>query len=607
MAISVQYFRETNDPTRASSICAYGSGASGVLAGGTVGPSAVAAYFAADNTPISLAVSGITTGLGIAQVFTDTQNASAAYAAVNPLTLSASASGAFLTHFVGAASGVNNPVTISMDYLTSGTVTVSGAYLLDYLGNISNYVSSWKAVSTGAIPNSPPYRYLQAGDATHLYVLDNTTVEKLTLTTYATGTWSSMAAPFTGYMDFLCMNGTNPIVGGRQVMTYADAALDFNEYANQIVAMTSGALKIYGWDSLNNLSLSQTLTASGALVHCAPAINQLLTTDTTNGTVSVFVDTSGTWSGPSQTLGVSAAKGIGTSPDGSVALVCSPTINIVSGLSETGGTWSATSTAAVSGAAAVALSSDVNAVVACASGVAVLSYVSNWTVASVVALPVAVTSICLDSYNNATSYTCGTSGASGYVFAVNGVAYTEAIFSGSADAIAFNSGYIMVLDITNSKVWIYSNETAGITLMGSYALPAGTYVNIVTGLVDREFISTTTGWTIYRIKYPFTLGKYYQSMLAQWNGSAWVTTSLGIPLLTCGCSDGTYAYAIRYDNQLFKMDSAGATASGYPQTIPAYSGQSSGAALGISNLLALGGDLYGSSSLGGGIVQISGL
>ena len=607
MAISVQYFRETNDPTRASSICAYGSGASGVFAGGTVGPSAVTGYLSYAATPSSLAVSGVTTGLGIAQVFTDTQNASAAYAVVNPSTITASGSGAILAHFVGIAGGVNNPITVALDYLTSGVVTASGAYVLDYLGNLANYVSSWKAVSTGAIPNSPPYRYLQAGDATHLYVLDNKTVEELTLTTYATGTWSSMAAPFTGYMDFLTMNGTNPIVGGRQLMTYADAALDFHEFSNQIVAMTSGALKIYGWDSLNNLSLSQTLTASGTLVHCAPSINQLLTTDTTHNTVSVFVDTAGTWSGPSQTLTVSAAKEIGTSPDGSVALVCSPTINRVSGLSETGGTWSATSTAAVSGAAAVALSSDVNAVVACASGIAVLSYVSNWQVASVVALPIAVTSICLDSYNLNTSYSCGTSASSGHVYAVNGGTYTEVIFAGSADAIAFNSGWVLVLDITNSKVRIFTNETAGLTLMNSYSLSAGTYVNIVTGLVDREFISTTTEWTINRIKYPFTLGSYYQSKLAQWRGSAWVTTDLGMPLLTCGCSDGTYAYAIRYDNQLFKIHSDGSIDSSYPQLIPAYSGQSSGAALGFSGMVALGGDLYCSSSLGGGVAQISGL
>ena len=125
--------------------------------------------------------------------------------------------------------------------------------------------------------------------------------------------------------------------------------------------------------------------------------------------------------------------------------------------------------------------------------------------------------------------------------------------------------------------------------------------------MDRIYVSDTVGWSIYRLKYPFTLGKYYQSKLSQWSGSAWVTTDLGIPLLTAGCSGGTYAYVVRYDNQLFKINSVGAVVSGYPQTIPAYSGQSSGAALGISNAIAVNSDLYCSSSLGGGILQISGL
>lgn len=608
MAISVEYFRQATSPNRASSIAAYGSGATGVIAAGTVGPSAVSVFLSYAGTPTSLAVSGVTTGLGIAQVFTDTQTASAAYAVVNPTTITASGSGAILAHFVGNAAGTNISITTPLDYLTAGTVTASGVYVLDYLGNLVNYNGSWTAVSAGAIPHSPPYRYLQAGDATHLYVLDNTTVEKLTLSTYATGTWSSMTAPMTGYLDFLTMNGTNPIVGGRQFMTYADVALDFHEFTNQIVAITSGNLKIYGWDSLNNLSLSQTLSASGTLVHCAPAINQLLTTDTTNGKVSVFVDTSGTWSGPSQTLAVSAAKGIGTSSDGSVALICSPTANLVSGLRAVGGTWSATSTAAVSGATAVALSSNVNAVVACASGVAVLSYVANWEVASVVSLPIAVTSICIDGVNSSVSYTCGTSGASGHVFAVQGGTYTEYSFAGSADAIAYSNGWILVLDISNSQVHIFTNETGfGITFNNTYSLSAATYKNLVPGLVDRIFISNSAGWGIYRLKYPFTLGKYYQSQIAQWNGSSWVMTDLGMPLLTAACSDGTYCYVTRYDNQLFKLNSAGVIQSGYPQTIPVFPGQSSNAALGFSDLIALGGDLYASSSLGGGVCQITGL
>ncbi len=608
MSISVQYYREASSPTRANSICPYGSAGTGVLAAGTVGPSSVTGYLSYGATPSSLAVSGVTDGLGIAWVFADTQNASAAYAVVNPIATSVAGSGAILTHFNGIATPTNNPITVSLGYLTSGTVTVSGVYVLDYLGNLANYSSgSWQSVTTGAIPNSAPYRYLQAGDSAHLYVLSNTTVEELTLTTNVSGSWSSMAAPFTGYMDFLVMNGTNPIVGGRQFMTYSDVALDFHEYANQIVAMTSGALKIYGWDSLNNLSLSQTLTASGALVHCAPGINQLLTTDTTNGTVSVFLDTAGTWSGPTQTLVVSAAKGIGTSPDGSVGLVCSPTINMVLGMSETGGTWSLSSSASVSAANAIALSSDINAVAACASGVAILSYTSTWAVASVVSLPIATTSICVDKLNPQTSYACGTSAGTGYVFAVNNGTYTENIFSGSADAISYSNGWVLVLDDTNSLVHIFVNETNGLTNVGSASLATATYTNLVAGLVDRIYVSDTVGWSIYRLKYPFTLGKYYQSKLSQFISSAWVTTNLGMPLLTAGCSDGTYAYAVRYDNQLFKINSAGAVVSGYPQTIPAYSGQSSGAALGISNSIAVSGDLYCSSSLGGGILQISGL
>lgn len=604
MSINVTYNRLSNDPTRASTLSAFGSAASGVFAAGSYGPEALNAYtLRLDTDAVSaLGLSGTPDFIGNIYAFSDTQNASAAY------TVQSSGS---VAHFVGLTTGTINDLSVTLGILTSGTSTPSGIFVMDETSALANYASSWALVSTNSITGTAPFRWLNYDGGTNLYCIGESSVNKLALTSGTSGTWSTLTAPSTAFglmLDQMFMNGSDPVVIGRLPMIQADIATDVIQTSTQILAIDKAASRmlVYELNSLNIPATAQSLAVSGSPTYGGLAINQLLVTDATNGTVSVLNNSVGTWSGPSQTLALANAGKIAISSDGALALVCASTL--IQAYGQIGGTWSAASSAAVSGASDVAILSDTVAFAACASGVAKLNYTASWAVSEVFSLPIAVTSICLDTVNTNYVYAAGTSGGSGFAFSINVSAATYQTLSwvGSATDILFEYGYLCVLDATNTAIRVIDSTPASFTYQSSAALPTGTYTKLASGTIPLMYACSSNGWTIMQIQYPFAVDFYYNGYAWQWGGSSWTGTALGNPPLTAGCSDGTYVYVVNWTNSLFKLNAAGVVQAGYPQTVTPYSGQSAGVYLGISGMINIGSSLFFSSTEGGGIGEIIG-
>lgn len=598
MAISVSYSRESNDPTRARSITAYGSAGTAVLAAGTVGPVGSLAYVLSGANLTSLATAG-QPGVGHVHITSNSSAQSGAFAAESQ---------SDMVTFSGSAPGSLTPTPSAMTFLSGITTSASGQYVEDITGRVACFSGgSFTIVATNPIPHTGPYNALAAASSTVFYTLSQTTVEKLTLTTAVSGTWGSLTAPFVGILDRLFMNGVNPVVLGRQVTTFSDAAVSATEFTNQIVFITASNLKIYGFDAYGNITLSQTLAASGTPVDCAPALNQLLVTDTVSGKLWVYTSTAGTWAGPTQVLtGITNAAKLATSPDMGHALVCQGASNLVTPFNVTGATWAAAATLAITGAASVVFNSNTVATVGATGGFYLLSLAGSWTIGASAATATAVRAVALDSGNPSICYGTGTSAPSGYVYCLSGSTVTTATFSGSADDIVCLDEYVVVLDATNTRLLVYMQTNGNLTLMSTFALSAGTYTRIRAGNNGRIYALMGTAWFAVCLLHPFVLSNWYESTVAQWNGAAWVNAKLGQPVLTAGCTDGTFIYAVRYDNQFFKLNTSGAVQGGFPQTVPTYPGQLSSAYLGISKLIAQGSTIYGSLSLGGGIIAITG-
>lgn len=607
MSIAVTYYGLTTNPTRASSLSSFGSAGSGIVASGTYGPAYLQVFGLnlSNDAVTSLPVTGYSQPAGFCYAFSDTQTASGSYI-LNPY--------GGLLHYtsfgsMGTVTTATNPNT-----LTSGTTTGSGVYTLDYTGNLANYLSgTWASVTASGLGGSAPYRLLQSNSSNNLYCIGQTLANKFTLSSPTSGTWTQFSSPSSVpglLLDCLCLNGSNPIVAGRIPTIQADISTQVVQIFSQIISIdkSTSQFLVNEFTTTGTVSTVQTVAASGSPTYGAISLNQLLVTDATNGTVRIFDSSSGTWSGPTQTLSLTNAGRVGTSPDGTIAIVCQTASNLIQAYSESGGVWSAENSLSVSGAIDVSLASDTMAYVACASGIVQLSYTSTWELSNTYSVGISCASVLVNPLNTNYVYACGTSGGSGFAFSINISAnsFTSVDWAGGATRICWVNGYICVLDTVNSTIHTLSENNNGIIYGAAASLAYTGYTDLTAGPVEFAFASGASGWEIMQMAYPFQMFPYYSSYIWQYTGSAWNAFNCGNPKIAAICFDGTYAYGVRLDNLMFKLNTSAVLQAGYPQTIPPYSGQTSNAYLGISNMLFLNGAIYFSSTEGGGIGEITG-
>lgn len=518
------------------------------------------------------------------------------------------ASGAWLLGFggpvtrlsaAGAVSSLSTPPLTSF----TGLASVSGVpWGVDASGSI--YTRSGSAFVSGAGTFGVPARTLTARGATLYALLPSSSG----VGTFDTGALTSgiIVAPMAVPAALGVSSGGLIAVGGWDQASIASGffATAFDP-ANPstilagVSAAASGSLTVWTNDASGNWSLSQTLSGVGAprkvawlptggqIFAASPSSNQLTVANYALGILTL-----------AQTISVSGAAALALTTDSLNGLICQPSLNQVTALTLSGSAWVTSGSVGIgSPQAALALSST-SIAIGCSSGVALLSLAGGaWSVSSVI--PMSFTPGALATDGSGTIFGAGTSGASGFV-ATSGI---SASFAGSTSGVIWQQGQLAVADQTNSLLRVFQFFNGALTQRTSISAPAG-----VSGIAANGQLVLANGasaaWQ-YRFGAPWTLQAERFGKVSLYNGSVWTTTNLQaghIPQAVAFSPSGTLSVAT-LANELFTIAASGGIVSSGAITL--FPGQAAGTPLGISSLTWLAGNLLATSSLNQSVVRLS--
>ena len=304
------------------------------------------------------------------------------------------------------------------------------------------------------------------------------------------------------------------------------------------------------------------------------------------------------------------------------ALICQPTNNTVTLLSQSVNNWNVGQTLSVTGPTSVAVTASgigLQAIVATSTGVTFLKYNGlDWAVGSSISLSPVPTVTAVDYVNTANPllYAAGSSGGVTTIYA----------FQNSAVVGSYTfSGTIASLSVINYQV--FATTTSGAINAGYYvngvtssalltpSAPAASVVNTVwVPSVDDYLPLLLIGGANNIYEYindkPESLARTADNYIATLSGSTWTSVDLVDRNKVSSIATDTSGniYVVNTANELYKINGT-TIQSGYPFLVSPPPGQVEDVSLGLSKLLYLASvnQIVAASSLVGGLCFISGL
>ena len=489
-------------------------------------------------------------------------------------------------------------------------------YVIDALGAVSVIQSG--SVASGAVATFPTNAWSLAASGTTLATL----LPASGIGLMTTGGVSGLIALPAGIATPSCLamgSGTLAIGGWTTAPSLLGAAAAMLDPQDSLTmaAVGSGFARLWRTAAASGEAWSQTQVLSGLAVlnslSWRPDGTQVLAASPLSGAVQVLAYGAGSLS-LSQTLTVASACAVAVAGTSTDAIVVQSGATHVTPLVYSGGSWATGATVGAlpfggTGVAAAPFGPS-GVVVAHTAGATFLSLTTGgWVIGSSEATT-PVTALAVDQFLRV--YYAG----QGFVAMSSGL--TGLVVSGSLpgmfgpSALAVQEGRIAVADTTDNTFYIYGQDTpttlaqevsgtlfmglqpVGLALSATTLFTMGSASTVLTGFSG----SITTAFT----GSPFAISTVLSGAAAQWNGSSWTTTGLGVGHLPacCGFDPSGNLVLATVQNTLWTI-SGGVGTSGILQQYP---GQTQAVPLTVSALLSSGGHLYGATSLPGVLTEI---
>lgn len=535
---------------------------------------------------------------------------------------------------VGSGGGVAATGMLPNNDVYIGASSPGGQpYFLSALGNV--FTSG--GVLFGTWPN--PIKSLVSSGSTLATLLPPSGVGTMDANLGTTGL-INLPAGITTASCLAFAPGGNLALGGwqasRPLIGMAAGALDPQ---NPLTMLAVGSGQAITWNVTSvyseNWVPNQTLTGLANLnsMSWRPDGTQILATSATGGVVQCLNYLFGTMS-LQQTLTVASATAVMIGSDSLHALVVQSGATQLTSLINSGGAW-ATSLPVIGASAFTGIAPVSNgAVVTYGSGIAYVTLgTGGWTLSPPVTLPFAPNVITADPFNNV--YAAG----SGNIASVSGNALTGlgAWNGGTPTAILAHQGRIVVAVPPDGLIYVFGHTAVGGGSGGSQfltdqsgnvitdqagqpiqmpssqpswsaeysgALNLGSFVGL--GQSSAQLFTFSSGSTIISgfSGQPYVLTPTLAGTAAQWNGTSWTTTTLGIGHVPSACAyDASGNLQLTtIQNTLWSIAPAGnVNSSG---SVPQYLGQSQTVPLGPSAILASGGGVYVATSMPGVLIEV---
>lgn len=337
--------------------------------------------------------------------------------------------------------------------------------------------------------------------------------------------------------------------------------------------------------------------------------SQFLASQPASNAVSV-ISVVGSGLSIAQTLSLTDPTQIAVTEDGTEALVVRPSAGTVTVLANSSGTWSIGSGVAVPGAVSVVMTGESSAAVAATAGVVFLARSgTTWGIQSTVALSFSPTRVTADA--DGTVYVVGTAGSHGFLNVISGGSIIGTMeWTGTGDDVLVDQTKIIILNNLEYQILF-----ASIIGSGSGAVFFSEPQSQVSrsGATSLAMTGSETIWLcgsdtlLGELAHPFSINWRQDGQLAVYASGQWAITSFGIearPTALTWRADGTVWVAVADSVLSFNAVTPGQLTAGSVITVPVYSGQDAGTALGLSSLNWQGDSLFATTCLSGVVVQV---
>lgn len=344
------------------------------------------------------------------------------------------------------------------------------------------------------------------------------------------------------------------------------------------------------------------ITASGTANWCAwnDLSTQVLVTDTSASALVVYdVSNSALSVGQTLTLPSSGATQIVGNPLTATAMYTNPAANAVEILTYSGGSWGTSQSISLTAPNAIFANSSTEVGVCVSGGYTTINYANaTWTASAVTTLPYTPTSLYMESN---LLLLCGSSGSNGNLTVVSGATTVSGTWTGTADAVYYQQGQIVVVDKT-SALLRYFSYFGTLQSQGTQTLPA--QWDTLSSGGEVLFGTTSTSLYQYYFKQPFKIAPVPYGWAAvyttSWGSPYTFDVALEIPSCAAWKDDGSIRVATTANN-LYTIVSGSATSA----PIYNYDGQATTEPVGVSDMVwYTDGHLYGVTSLNSALLQL---
>jgi hypothetical protein len=501
-----------------------------------------------------------------------------------------------------------------MPLTASGTITTDIVMLNDVPYVVTTSGSIYGLSGSIVVPITGSFGGLTRGAAA-----DTSNIYALLPQTKQMGVFS-FSAPFSGSvakhttpMDvpaFVVSGPNGTAIGGwsQSTFSFVTTAVDLSPASGFAAAVTSGTgdlTLLTGHDP----SWTVVQTVSGltgpADVAWANAGTQVLVTEPSANHVAIYNLITGTLTFDIN-LSVSGATNIAILTTDSQALVSQSSHNQVSLITSEVNNWVVSSVVTgIAAASDIAIVSDTEALVACASGVAFLSFnTGTWGVSKLVSgLPYNPTGMdwFIDTDGLITAVTAGVVGASGRVDLVKTTGLgASGSWAGSAGEVLWRQGQIAIADPSNDVVRVFGEVGASLRSMGTNAGPDGVATIGQTG--TSLWLGGSAATWQSRFTAPYKIVPYNHGYVATWDGSSFTTVDLGVEHQpSAGVWGPSGVWVATTQNDLYVINDGILV----QQLILPADPQPAGVPLGMSEFQFWNGELYASSSLNNGLMALA--
>lgn len=517
----------------------------------------------------------------------------------------------YATDISSGIAPVANLPTSSISY--TGMKYDSAPYIIGQDGTIYLYNSG--LVSTITPPPSgvtAPARFLNTDGSNNLFTLFPNSNDLGTYDLVTSG-WTLTTSPFNLSLDALTYTGSNVSIAGSNAINFAASGVvggAVNIGTSQVL-LTDG-FNINVWDYTNG-GWALNSTVSGATDPVNIAINNknnALVSNPTSNVVQQLNYTAGVWL--STNLSLTDPTSIATTPDNLHALICQPSLNQVSVLNNSLGTWTVGQTISVANSPNVVgiNSSGTYACIGTNTGVTFVKYNgAEWVSDTAYTLSATPTQIAIDSNNTSNTFF--------YVATISGSTTTINIYNNDAFLASYSfSGVITSLLIVDYQIFAVLNNgdinigicvTTGQTTNSNQTSIAPLSNTIALWYPNYILLSGSSKVEEFYIVEPFQVAQTSDSMIATLSGATWLTADLQnrtrISSLTPDVSGRIIATTI--DNEIYRVSGFTSVDNSYTFILTPPNGQQPSTSIGASRTTYYNNAIFSATSLYGGLIDIT--